>query len=891
MAKKTVMKISPEGMKKIADHLGFKGDMANLKEFLASDPAKQHLVNRYYDKAKKLYKAAKGGMLYAQAGGATTNDQRPPPFKPGEQGVPGIDNLPPSGGGSNNSQRDQYGMPIVDTPGFPDKGLPNPEGPAPTQYYMRKGPDGTSKPVKVDGMGRTQFDTEITEDEYNKFIERGSPTDDQRMRDDRARPLPIDDNSRPRPRPDPTPTPEPLPELPEDSLYSSQQIADMTPKEAYDAFTEMNIGANYNVKWDGTNHGDYSNLDSFKSYSGWDNVPGGFEMFKQLATKAGLGQENILSSQMNVKSGAHKYGEAYRYDPFAQADPPEQKPDQPDGGGDGGSTEPEVSPIEQEMQDMARDPKLKGDQRVDAEKIDYDKASQDIRQGTGQLKGSDPQARVKTAGQAGDVSAPRRKAGATYDATLTKGAVDAELARTKAAQLDKKSIDTIDAAQEDESSVADLEAEQGEGIKMDDLKTSGRERKLSEEEKVEAVADAREAAEFTEDIKAAQGEPSEKATMRGQMAEYMKDFEDGNVPKWAAGAMRAVVNQMAAQGISGSNATQAAMQAMLEKSIDLASVDAATFSKFESQNLSNRQQRAMLAAEQRAKFMGQEFDQKFQSRVINASKVSDVANMNFTAEQQIALENSRIANTMNLQNLSNKQALIMAEASAVSNLDMANLNNRQQANVQNAQNFLAVDMANLNNRQQTSMFKAQAAINSIMSDAAAQNAAKQFNAQSENQMNQFYDNLGTQVQQFNASQSNAMSQFNAGQENAMSQFNTSIQNQRDQFNAQNQMVIAQSNTQWRRQIATADTAAQNRANELNAQALIGMSTMAYQQIWQQYGDAMERAWRSSEGKLDRLTSLAQTKMEIEGKANLASAQRRSNNIGLIGGFLMDFLGF
>ena len=826
MAKKTVMKISPEGMRKIADHLGFKGDMANLKEFLASDPAKQHLVNRYYDKAKKLYKAAKGGMLYAQAGGATANDQRPPPppnipgqqgdsefagsnlppqappFKPGEQGVPGIDNLPPK------NQREK----------------------------------------------------------------------------------PPTDNARPRPRPDPTPTPEPLPELPEDSLYSSQQIADMTPKEAYDAFNKMNVGGNYNVKWDGTNHGDYSNLDSFKSYSGWDNVPGGFEMWKQLATKAGLGQENILSSQQNVKSGAHQYTDsAYRYDPFAQADPPKQKPDQPDGGGDGGSAEPEVSPIEQEMQDMARDPKLKGDQRVVAEKIDYDKASQDIRQGTGQLKGSDPQARVKTAGQAGDVSAPRRKAGATYEATLTKGAVDAELDKTKAEQLDKKSIDTIDAAQEDESSVADLEAEQGEGIKMDDLKTSGRERKLSEEEKVEAVADAREAAEFTEDIKAAQGEPSEKATMRGQMAEYMKDFEDGNVPKWAAGAMRAVVNQMAAQGISGSNATQAAMQAMLEKSIDLASIDAATFSKFESQNLSNRQQRAMLAAEQRAKFMGQEFDQKFQARVINASKVSDVANINFSAEQQIALENSRIANTMNLQNLSNKQALVMAEAASLSNLDLANLNNRQQANVQNAQNFLAVDMANLNNRQQTSMFKAQAAINSIMSDAAAQNAAKQFNAQSENQMNQFYDNLDTQVKQFNTAQSNAMSQFNAGQENAMSQFNTSIQNQRDQFNAQNQMVIAQSNTQWRRQIATADTAAQNRANELNAQALIGMSQMAYQQIWQQYGDAMERAWRSSEGKLDRLTSLATTKMQVEGNAKMARDQRNASAIASIGGFLTDFL--
>ena len=700
MAKKTVMKISPEGMRKIADHLGYKGDMANLKDFLASDPAKQHLVNRYYDKAKKLYKAAKGGMLYAQRGGATANDQRPPPppnipgqqgdsefagsnlppqappFKPGEQGVPGIDNLPPK------------------------------------------------------------------ED-----------------RDNRA-----DGKYRDKPPPKPKPTPKPTPPA-------------------------------------------------------------------------------------------------------------------------------EVSPIEKDMQDMAKDPQLKGDQRVDAEKIDYDKASQEIREGTGQLKGSDPQARTKKATQAPAITAPQRKAGATYDATKSKDEVDKELDKTEAEELDKKSIDTIDAAQEDESSVADLEAEQGEGIKMDDLKTSGRERKLSEEEKVEAVADAREAAEFAEEIEAAQGEPSEKATMRGQMAEYMKDFEDGNVPKWAAGAMRAVVNQMAAQGISGSNATQAAMQAMLEKSIDLASIDAATFSKFESQNLSNRQQRAVLAAEQRAKFMGQEFDQKFQAKVINAAKVSDVANINFTAEQQIALENSRIANTMNLQNLSNRQALVMAEAAAVANLDMANLNNRQQANVQNAQNFLAVDMANLNNRQQTSMFKSQAAINSIMSDTAAQNAAKQFNAQSENQMNQFYDNLSTQVQQFNASQSNAMSQFNAGQENAMSQFNTNIQNQRDQFNAQNQMIIAQSNTQWRRQIATADTAAQNRANELNAQALIGMSTMAYQQIWQQYGDAMERAWRSSESKLDRLTSLAQTKMEIEGKANLASAQRRSNNFGLIGGFLMDFLGF
>ena len=30
-------------------------------------------------------------------------------------------------------------------------------------------------------------------------------------------------------------------------------------------------------------------------------------------------------------------------------------------------------------------------------------------------------------------------------------------------------------------------------------------------------------------------------------------------------------------------------------------------------------------------------------------------------------------------------------------------------------------------------------------------------------------------------------------------------------------------------------------------------------------------------------------MELEGKANMAKAERDSNNIGMIGGFLMDFL--
>jgi glucose dehydrogenase len=128
-----------------------------------------------------------------------------------------------------------------------------------------------------------------------------------------------------------------------------------------------------------------------------------------------------------------------------------------------------------------------------------------------------------------------------------------------------------------------------------------------------------------------------------------------------------------------------------------------------------------------------------------------------------------------------------------------------------------MDMANLSNRQQADMFVAQQQIQALFTDQAADNAMKQFNATSQNQVDQFFASLTQTANQFNASQLNAQEQFNAGQVNTIERFNAEIDNQRDQFNAQNQLVIAQSNANWRRQIATADTAATNRANELNAQ--------------------------------------------------------------------------
>ncbi len=505
--------------------------------------------------------------------------------------------------------------------------------------------------------------------------------------------------------------------------------------------------------------------------------------------------------------------------------------------------------------------------------------NQIIDETTGQVTG-DITSGTATADTATATAADTTAANTVVDPRDTAGDVGDVLDDTKAAEGTVSDEAKIKAATSDESSVSRLDAATGEGILMDDPKK----RVLDDAELVAgSTVDPQKAAEFTEKMQAATATPTEKATVRGQLEDLMGDFEGGATPAWAAGAMRGAMGAMAARGLGASSlAGQALVQAAMESALPIASADASMFASFESQNLSNRQQRAMLGAQQRAQFMGQKFDQEFQSRVMNASKVSDIANMNFTAEQQVALENSRIANTVNLTNLSNEQALIMAEAASLSQLDMASLSNRQQAAVQNAQNMMQMDLTNLSNRQATTMFKSQQKIQALFTDSAADNAAAQFNASSKNQTDQFFANLKTQTSQFNTSQTNAQNQYNAGQTNAQDNFNSEMMNQREQFNANNKLVIEQSNAVWRREVATASTAAINRTNELNASAMLDISNTAYNNTWQYYADTMENAYTATNNERDRMTQLAIAKLQVDASFDVAKWQADASSSAAIG---------
>jgi hypothetical protein len=497
----------------------------------------------------------------------------------------------------------------------------------------------------------------------------------------------------------------------------------------------------------------------------------------------------------------------------------------------------------------------------------------------GQAATVSPMAQAATVGTVQQAQMPMMAAPATMGAITAAPSIQAE---TDALQAQTGTVSPqaqVDAQQQLTTSVSGMEAAQGTATMVN----APAAREIQQGEIISGVADAEKAAQFNEQIQAATATPSKQATVAGQLESLMQQFEGGATPAWAAGSMRTAMQTLAARGLGASSlAGQAVIQATMEAALPIAQMDAQTMAQFESQNLSNRQQRAMMAAQQRAQFLGQEFDQAFQARVQNSARIGDIANMNFTAEQNIALENSRAANTMNLNNLSNRQAMVMAEAAALSQLDMANLNNRQQAAVQNAQNFLQMDMANLNNEQQTAMFKAQQNIQALFTDQAAENAAEQFNATSENQTNQFFANLSSQTSQFNAAQQNAMDQFNVNSVNALREFNSELQQQRDLFNAQNGLVVAQANAQWRQNIATLNTAAQNESNMNFAKTMNAFTSTNLDAYWQRERDIMSFAFTSAENAAARMSEVLLAEMNAEAKAAYADQQGK----GILGATLL-----
>ena len=252
-----------------------------------------------------------------------------------------------------------------------------------------------------------------------------------------------------------------------------------------------------------------------------------------------------------------------------------------------------------------------------------------------------------------------------------------------------------------------------------------------------------------------------------------------------------------------------------------------------------------------------------------------------------------------------------ADAATYKQMIFQNLANNQQAAITNAQAYLQMDMTNLSNKQQTSLSNLQARQSFLLSDQAAANASAQFNATSQNQVNEFYDNLSSTIGEQNAVRADTMNQYatseankikalnaqnqvavneaNAARESAINQFNSTLENQRQQFNVNNQREIDQSNVVWRRGINTANTASVNATNQANAQNLLNLSNWAVSAAWQQWRDEASWVNTASENDQNRNHNLAMAALERSTAVDLQDQASKDSMYQMIGKFGFDFL--
>lgn len=223
---------------------------------------------------------------------------------------------------------------------------------------------------------------------------------------------------------------------------------------------------------------------------------------------------------------------------------------------------------------------------------------------------------------------------------------------------------------------------------------------------------------------------------------------------------------------------------------------------------------------------------------------------------QIAAQDANKYATIQLNNLNNQQKTSLQNAMTFAAMDKANLDARMQAAVNNSRVFLQMDTANLTNQQQLKTIDLQQQYQKMFNDNAQENAARQFNAKSQMQVDQFFTELDTQVANANVSRMAAMDQFNADQVNAADRYYAKLNDAREKLNVQLDAQISQANTNWRRQINTANTAEQNRVNQQNALNLLEIQQSAMDKIWQRYRDEAQWALTVSENNAQRAHTAA-----------------------------------
>ena len=172
-----------------------------------------------------------------------------------------------------------------------------------------------------------------------------------------------------------------------------------------------------------------------------------------------------------------------------------------------------------------------------------------------------------------------------------------------------------------------------------------------------------------------------KATLQGQLELLQNQFVDEatgepKIPSWAAATARNVSKIAAFSGMTGTAATAAMSQALLEASLPIAQQDAQFFQTLTLTNLNNKQQSTINTANVLAKFEQTNLDNRMTAAVQNAQSFLAMDMKNLDNEQQAAVINnqSRIQSILADANAENVKGQFMAQSQNTLDQFYASLN-------------------------------------------------------------------------------------------------------------------------------------------------------------------------------------------------------------------------
>ena len=209
-----------------------------------------------------------------------------------------------------------------------------------------------------------------------------------------------------------------------------------------------------------------------------------------------------------------------------------------------------------------------------------------------------------------------------------------------------------------------------------------------------------------------QGEVQARDTVQGQLSLLMDQFNDGT-PAWAAGAIRAANDTMAARGMGASSLAAAAIvQASMESALPIAQADAQVYANMNLTNLNNQQKIALeVAAAQRGTQL-QNLSNEQQAELAKSTSAFQLGATSLSNLQAAQVANAQLRAALQGQNLTNTQQTNIIEAGRFAEMNNLNLSNEMQARLQDTANNLQVDMSNMSTKAQVvlSQLQTQAAL-------------------------------------------------------------------------------------------------------------------------------------------------------------------------------------